>query len=429
MIIFESTFPKDYRKEEIKRILDFATTGKFCQLVCVPGAGKATILRLLAHNRSLLRFHLGQKEKPLRFIYLNLLELPGFDEAQIAKFLLISLDETPGNQDDALALTKQLNITVNKLANVGQTLIFLFDHFDEVQNKLPRSFFQILRSANSVAKYKFAAVFATRRDLRELMDPEILKEFYDFFIGNTIYLKIYDKVATQFMLSQIEEVFKKKIAPKDKEAIVSLAGGHAKLTKILAEIHLQENIPLDVETLLANPTARATLFELWLFLTAQEQSVLAKIAKKIAVEKGDAFYNLLKFDLVEQSDQSKQFNNLVSTIPLFKQFVKTISPTVTSQKIVYDAAKREIKKGESVISDLLSPQEYRLLRFLIENEGRIVERDEIIGAVWPSVLVAEGISDEAIDQMIFRIRKKIEDEPSAPKHITTVKGQGIRFQS
>ena len=425
MIIFESTFPNNYRQEEIKRILGLVTTGKFCQLVCVPGAGKATILRLLAHNRSLLKFQLGEKEKMIRFIYLNLLELPNYDEAQIAKFLLLSLDQPVRAQNDPLILTKLLNETINRLANEGQTLIFLFDHFDEVQNHLSRSFFQMLKGFKNLAKYKFATVFATRRDLSELVDPEILKDFYDFFVGDTVYLAIYDKLASDFMFSQIEEVFKKKIPPKDKQAVISLTGGHTKLTKVLAEIRLRENTALDAQTLLENPLIRATLFELWLFLTAQEQRLLSKIAQKALSQKDNAVENLINFDLIKPKGQPQQFS---FTIPLFAQFVKTMAPTVTQEKIIYDANTKEITKGESTISDLLSPQEYRLLKFLIENAGRIVERDEIIHAVWPDTQVAEGISDEAIDQMVYRLRRKIEDEPATPKHITTVKGQGTRYQ-
>lgn len=436
MKIFETSFPKDYRKEEIKQILDLILTGKFCQLVCVPGAGKATILRLLAHNRNLLRFHLKEKEKPIRFIYLNLFELPSYDEVQIAKFLILSLDENAAG-NDLLTLTKQLGETINKLANAGQTLILLFDHFDEYQNKLPRTFFQILRSARSVAKYKFSAVFATRRDLQELVDPEILKEFYDFFIGNTVHMKIYDEKATAFMLSQIEEVFKKKIPQNDKEAIIAKTGGHAKLTKVLAEIRLRENIALDAQTLLATPIIRATLFELWLFLTAQEQQTLINIASGKPVEKTDALENLVKFGLLKTSQQFnnltiqpayRQAGNFSFTIPLFAEFVRTTIPTITQQKIIYDQNTKEIKKGTNVISDLLSPQEYRLLKFLIENHERIVERDEIIRAVWPDAQIVEGISDEAIDQMVFRLRKKIEDKPNSPKHLITAKGRGFRFQ-
>ena len=177
--------------------------------------------------------------------------------------------------------------------------------------------------------------------------------------------------------------------------------------------------------LLKKAIIRATLFELWLFLTAQEQRLLSKIAQNKAVEEHDALQNLLKFDLIRKPQQSI---SLAFTIPLFAEFVKTIGPSVTRQKIFYNPNTKEITKGENVISDLLSPQEYRLLKFLIGNAGRILERDEIIRAVWPDVKVLEGISDEAIDQMVYRTRRKIEDEPATPKHITTVKGQGTRFQ-
>src|SRR3990172_12117712 len=102
--------------------------------------GKDTVLRVLAHNRNLLKFHLREKEKSLRFVYVNFFELADFSEAQIAKFLILALDVKPQSQNDPLVMTKQLNETVNKLAGQGQTIVFLFDHFDEFQNRLPRSF-------------------------------------------------------------------------------------------------------------------------------------------------------------------------------------------------------------------------------------------------------------------------------------------------
>lgn len=425
MKIFETSFPKDYRQEEIKKILDFATAGKFCQLVCIPGAGKATILRLLAHNRDLLRFHLGQKEKPIRFIYLNLLELPNYDDAQIAKFLILALDQNPGGQNDSLILTKQLNETVNKLANTGQILIFLFDHFDEYQNRLPRSFFQMLRNFRSLAKYKFTSVFATRRELGELVDREILKDFYDFFTQNTIYLSIYDQKASAFMLSQIEKILAKKLSPEQRKSIIAQTSGHAKLTKVTTELVLGENLPLTKEILLSKPIIRATLFELWLALTAQEQQELKLIAQNQKPQENEALSNLIKFDLIKHSLTDSPTHRF--TIPLFADFVRQIIPTLAPQQITYNGKTREIKKGENIISDLLSPQEHRLLKFLIENEGRIVERDEIITAVWPEAKSQEGISDEAIDQMVFRLRKKVENEPNNPKHVITVKGRGLRF--
>lgn len=419
MIIFESTFPNDFREAEIGQILNYVLTGKFCQVVSVPGGGKATILRVLAHNRNLLKFHLKEKEKSLRLEYINLHGIASFDELQIYKFLLVSLSGEAPVADDPLLVARQLREYVNSQAGQKQTLVLLLDHFDEYQNQLTRSFFLLLKDMSSVAKYRFSTVFASRRDLRELVDPEILKEFYDFFTDNAVYVKVYEEKTTNFMLSQLEEVFDKKLPEKIKLEIVGATGGHAKLTKVVGELALRENLEPKIQMLLANPLVSAALFEIWLYLTAQEQQVLIQLAAKALLTADQIPQNLIKSGLVAENGDF--------TIALFEHFIKTTVPTIAPVQITYNETTREIKKGENIVSDLLSPQEYRLLRFLIENQGKIAGRDEIIGTVWPDAKVAEGISDEAIDQMIFRLRKKIEDQPNVPKHITTIKGQGWRF--
>lgn len=428
MQIFESQFPNDFRQAEIKKILDYVLVGKFCQVVCIPGAGKATVLRLLAHNRNLLKFHLQEKEKSLRFVYLNFFELTDFQEAQIVKFLLLALDQKPQSADDFLVLTKQLHETVNNLAHQSQTVVFLFDHFDEFQNRLPRSFFQMLKSLKSLAKYKFSVVFATRRDLVGLVDEEIIKDYWDFFVGNTIYLKVLNEGALEYMFLQIEKIFEKKLKPEQKTKLAKIAGGHAKLTKIITELVLSQKAAPETEDLLKNQQVQASLYEIWLFLTGEEQHELYKLSQngslQNASEASPILGNLINFDLIRRKGKS---NNLDFTIPIFAEFLKNTTPN-THEKITYNPQSREIKKGASIISELLSPQEYRLLEFLIQNQGRITERDEIISAVWPQTEVTEAVSDEAIDQMVFRLRKKIEDEPATPKHILTVKGRGLKFE-
>ncbi len=423
MLIFESNIESAFHQEEIKKILNYVLTGKFCQVVCVPGGGKATIMRLLAHNRNVLKFHLQEKEGSVRFVYLNLLDLTNYQDSQITKFILSALDQKSPRSDDPIALIKQLNQTINELTD-QKTVVLLFDHFDEYQNRLPRTFFQMLRTASSLAKYKFAVVFATRRNLEELVDPQTLKDFYPFFVDNTIYLKVYDKGATEFMFSQIEAVFKKKLSKKKRGAIIALTGGHAKLTKVVAELALRENI-VPSQKLLEKTIVKAALFELWLFLTAQEQQILIQMANESPHKQDNTLDNLIRFDLVKPKGQNNSFE---FTIPLFEEFINEVIPSFAPQKISYNQNTKEITKGTNIISDLLSPQEYRLLRFLIENERKIIQREEIIRSVWPDVQVLQGISDEAIDQMVFRLRKKIEDNPNQPKHILTVKGQGFRFQ-
>jgi DNA-binding response OmpR family regulator len=65
-----------------------------------------------------------------------------------------------------------------------------------------------------------------------------------------------------------------------------------------------------------------------------------------------------------------------------------------------------------------------LLRYLINHEGKIVSRSAILEDVWG---LREDTDTRAIDNFIVRLRKYIEDEPSRPRHLLTVRGVGYKF--
>jgi DNA-binding response OmpR family regulator len=73
----------------------------------------------------------------------------------------------------------------------------------------------------------------------------------------------------------------------------------------------------------------------------------------------------------------------------------------------------------------LTLMEADLLRYLVQNQGRIVSRKELLEQVWH---VHEDTDTRAIDNFIVRLRRYLEDEPSAPKYLQTVRGIGYRFQ-
>ena len=77
--------------------------------------------------------------------------------------------------------------------------------------------------------------------------------------------------------------------------------------------------------------------------------------------------------------------------------------------------------GETIRLTLM---EAKLLRYLIENEGRAVSRNEILEKVWE---LQEDTDTRAIDNFIVRLRKYLEDEPNDPKTVQTVRGVGYRF--
>jgi two-component system, OmpR family, alkaline phosphatase synthesis response regulator PhoP len=68
--------------------------------------------------------------------------------------------------------------------------------------------------------------------------------------------------------------------------------------------------------------------------------------------------------------------------------------------------------------------EANLLRYLIRHEGRAVGRKAMLEEVWG---LHEDTDTRAIDNFIVRLRRYIEEEPSRPKHLLTVRGVGYRF--
>lgn len=72
----------------------------------------------------------------------------------------------------------------------------------------------------------------------------------------------------------------------------------------------------------------------------------------------------------------------------------------------------------------LTLMEAKLLRYLIENEGKAVSRRTILEEVWD---LHEDTDTRAIDNFIVRLRKHLEDEPDKPKLLQTVRGIGYRF--
>ncbi len=76
----------------------------------------------------------------------------------------------------------------------------------------------------------------------------------------------------------------------------------------------------------------------------------------------------------------------------------------------------------------LSVAQLTLLKLLHANGQRIVSRAEIISTVWPDV-DATGVSGEAIDGLIKRLRKRLREGPLGKDYIDVVRGHGIRLKT
>ncbi|HVI52478.1 MAG TPA: response regulator [Candidatus Sulfotelmatobacter sp.] len=93
---------------------------------------------------------------------------------------------------------------------------------------------------------------------------------------------------------------------------------------------------------------------------------------------------------------------------------------VRFDKWVFDLTSRELV-GPDGVSMALSAAEFRLLEVLAERPGQTLNRDQLLDL---SVGRAAEPFDRSIDNIVSRLRKKIEDDPKTPRIIKTVWGEG-----
>lgn len=89
---------------------------------------------------------------------------------------------------------------------------------------------------------------------------------------------------------------------------------------------------------------------------------------------------------------------------------------------VIDFGKLELRVNGNTIH--LTLMEAELLRYLVRNSGRAISRKSILEEVWG---LHEDTDTRAIDNFIVRLRRYIENNPSKPEHLLTVRGVGYQF--
>ena len=82
----------------------------------------------------------------------------------------------------------------------------------------------------------------------------------------------------------------------------------------------------------------------------------------------------------------------------------------------------ELRTGDRVVR--LTQMEAEVLRYLVSHADKTVSRQALLSDVWG---LREDTDTRAIDNFIARLRKYLEQEPSEPRHLQTVRGIGYRF--
>jgi len=119
--------------------------------------------------------------------------------------------------------------------------------------------------------------------------------------------------------------------------------------------------------------------------------------------------------------QEFQFLSSDSTMPLQAVPART-------GRLVLDMRARQVWLNQAQMNPPLSAQQFQLLWVLYQNESRVVTREELVSAVWGDEQSA-GVTDQALDALIRRLRDRLAAMDPTHNYIATVRGHGLMLNN
>ena len=99
------------------------------------------------------------------------------------------------------------------------------------------------------------------------------------------------------------------------------------------------------------------------------------------------------------------------------------------EKYSYGIVKLDFKKYQAFRNNKeinLSSKEFAIMEYFIKHEGETIHRHDLLNEVWGFKVMP---TTRTVDNFVLDLRKKLEENPSKPKHIVSVRGIGYRFNS
>lgn len=196
--------------------------------------------------------------------------------------------------------------------------------------------------------------------------------------------------------------------------IVKSVSGQTAAMKLLAE-EMADLILLDVSLAEGNG-----------FATCKAIKAEYDIPVIFLTASGDEYSTVTGFDLGADDYIPKPFRprELTSRIKNVLRLTGNTGKTVKLGDVVVDTEKGIAMKNNRDL--FLSALEYRLLLVFINNRGIVLTRTQLLDAIWD--VAGEFVNDNTLTVYIKRLREKIEDDPTNPKIIMTVRGLGYKVE-
>lgn len=119
-----------------------------------------------------------------------------------------------------------------------------------------------------------------------------------------------------------------------------------------------------------------------------------------------------------------------ATAPSTTRVLPDVIPSgaMTGLRMRLDPESREVVIRDETVDPPLSLPQYRLLEILFASQGGVCSRNDVMEAVWRDAM-GRGVSEQAIDALVRRLRDRLAEIDSEHQYIVTVRGHGFRLDN
>ena len=359
-------YPSSYRSSEISQILPVLQAGECISIIGLSGAGKSNLLGFLANRQDLFQ--------PCP--RLVLVDCNRMQEATPKAFIgLLRLALTgiaftePGGlsiKDDIVSIDRLLASLQENVSGIS----LLIDRFDLLAGlPEPALVYGNLRALRDSYKYWLTLAPASRRPLDD--NTELAELCY----ANILWLGPLSEGDAHWTIQTYAERVGIQWDAGVERTMLDFSWGYPSLLRAICEAYAS-GAPLDLPALRTHPAVERRVAEFW-------------------ADGPDA--------------QALQKSRLAGH-PLL------------------GAPAAPAKSAPVIDSAQLTAKEHSLWEYLQSHPDKVLEKDELIQAIWPEdKIFMQGVRDDSLAQLIRRLRVKLEPNPAEPTYIRTIPGRGYRY--
>ncbi len=477
-----SSYAPDYRAAEVAAVAGWIAAGQSGAVVGAGGAGKSNFLGFLCHRPEVVAARLPAAG-PVALVWVDLNALPGTTLDVFYRVLLRALHEARAQLPADLAQAASAGFRAHLATTdpfvvqtalrellldcraAGIATVLVLDRFDKFLGVATPELMDSLRALRDSFKGSLSLIVGMRQAIAYLADPGLLGELYEVLDTQVCWVGPMAEADARRMIAEeigagagaanagngaAEAGAEAAAAPLDAAAaarLIASTGGYPALLKVAAHWWRDggRQLPADEwdAALRALPGVRVRLAEVWDGMTQAEQAALsdlaalsARRAQLLARAESDAAVRTL----AEKAGKDFELHHKAVLADLGVKGLAwrvgddwSVRGTLLALHaaehagrgrgaIWHDAESGAFYQGRNRLPDLAN-LERRLLAFLLAHPRKQHTKTAAIEAVWPDDVVAEGVMDDALYQVVKELRRKIEPDSAAPRYLITWRGR------